>query len=220
VQATARTVAALLVLLGLTGCADQSPAAAPAPAPATATAQPGPTAAPPTVAPSRTVQPAAEPSAPGPSAVEPSTPAEQRCDHPTQGYSAYLPADWHVATGDGIEPCTFFHPEPLVLEPGSEATGVAVRAEVRDVPFEQARQDVLDEGGTLLEEGTVADRASARVQGVLAEEGLLPAGTRFTTWLVELDAGTLLLTTDDAGEDDYDTAVAVLDRMAATLEVP
>jgi hypothetical protein len=152
--------------------------------------------------------------------VEPSTPAEQRCDHPTQGYSAYLPADWHVATGDGIEPCTFFHPQPLVLEPGTEATGVAVRAEVRDVPFEQARQDVLAEGGATVQERTTSDRAAVRIEGALTEEVLLPAGTRFTTWLVELDAGTLLLTTDDAGEDDYATAVGVLDRMAGTLEIP
>jgi hypothetical protein len=41
-----------------------------------------------------------------------------------------------------------------------------------------------------------------------------------TTWLVELDTGTLLLTTDDAGEDDYEAAVVVLDAMAESLEIP
>jgi hypothetical protein len=55
---------------------------------------------------------------------------------------------------------------------------------------------------------------------VLTEEVLLPAGTRVTTWLVELDAGTLLLTTDDAGKDDYEAAVGVLDAMAESLEIP
>lgn len=207
------------MLLALTGCGGGSPGAAPS---GTASVeQPGPS---PTVAPS-TAPPTAQPSPVPDQPVEaPAAPAaeevEQRCDHPTQGYSASFPADWHVATGDGIEPCAFFHPEPLVLEPGTEATGVAVRAEVRDVPFEQARQDVLAEGGTRVEDGTVAERAAVRVEGALTQEVLLPAGTRFATWLVELDAGTLLLTTDDAGEDDYATAVAVLDRMATTLEIP
>jgi len=107
----------------------------------------------------------------------------------------------------------------LQLELRTEATGVAVRAEIRDVPFEQARQDVVAEGGTTVEEGSTADRAAVRVEGALTQEVLLPASTRFTTWLVELDAGTLLLTTDDAGDDD-DAAVQVLDRMAGTLEIP
>jgi hypothetical protein len=66
----------------------------------------------------------------------------------------------------------------------------------------------------------VAERSAVRLQGVLTEEVLLPAGTRVTTWLVELDTGTLLLTTDDAGEDDYEAAVVVLDAMAESLEIP
>ena len=164
--------------------------------------------------------PNAEPVTPASPDPAPAEPAEQRCDHPTQGYSIFFPADWFVAGGDGIEPCTFFHPEPLVLTPNSEATGVAIRAEVRDVPFDQARQDAMAEGEQTLQEQTVAERAAVRLEGVLTEEVLLPAGTRTTTWLVELDAGTLLLTTDDAGEDDYDVAVGVLDAMAESLEIP
>jgi len=218
VSGPARTATALLVLLLVAGCAGDPPTAGPAPSAATPRA--GPTAAPPPVAPTRPAEPTPTAEATSPAGEPATAPVEQRCDHPTQGYSAYLPADWHVATGDGIEPCTFFHPQPLVLEPGTEATGVAVRAEVRDVPFEQARQDVLAEGGATVQERTTSDRAAVRIEGALTEEVLLPAGTRFTTWLVELDAGTLLLTTDDAGEDDYATAVGVLDRMAGTLEIP
>lgn len=211
-MAGARTLTALLLLL-VTGCADGSPEAGPdAPTPVPAgTSAPAVTGGPtpddaPTVAPDAT--------------ATPSGPEERRCDHPTEGFSVAFPADWFVAEGDGIEPCAFFHPEPLALEPGTEATGVAIRAEVRDVPFEQARQDAEAEGEQTAQERTVTERAAVRLQGVLTEEVLLPAGTRVTTWLVELDAGTLLLTTDDAGEDDYGTAVSVLDAMAESLEIP
>ena len=57
-----------------------------------------------------------------------------------------------------------------------------------------------------------------RLEGVLTEEVLLPAGTRITTWLVELDGRTWLATTDDHGADDYDEAVRVLDELVQTLE--
>ena len=205
--------AAVLLLVLLTGCAADTaddtadPAAAPTarpevPASAEATLVLGPS------------------TAPAPTAVPAEPATEQHCDHPTEGYRIFFPADWHVAVQDGVEPCSFFSPEPLQLEPGSEASGVAIRADVREVPFEQARADVQAEGGTVLDERPVLERRTARVQGALVEEVLLPAGTRFTTWVVELDAGSLLLTTDDAGEDDYEVAVGVLDQMVAAVEIP
>ena len=130
-----RGAAGLLLLIVLTGCAGDRPSARPA-------STEGPAAAPsaipsPATAPGSAAGPTAEPAPAG----EPTEPAEQRCDHPTQGYSVAFPAGWSVAGGDGIEPCTLFHPQQLTLEPNSEATGVAIRAEVRDVPFDQARLD-------------------------------------------------------------------------------
>jgi hypothetical protein len=202
-----RTGTALLMLLVLTGCADSPPSARPAATQAAAAASSSPPA------------PAGPSAAPDPGPA-PAEPVERRCDHPTEGFSVAFPADWFVAEPDGIEPCTFFHPEPLTLPPNSEATGVAIRVDVRDVPFEQARQDALAEGEQTAQDRTVAERSAVRLQGVLTEEVLLPAGTRVTTWLVELDTGTLLLTTDDAGEDDYEAAVVVLDAMAESLEIP
>jgi hypothetical protein len=204
-----RAGTALLILLALSGCAADPPSGGPAPAEPTAAAPGAPSP------PDATRSPAAEPTS-----THPAEPEEQRCDHPTEGYSIAFPDGWFVVAAEGIEPCAFFHPEPLTLEPNSEATGVAVRAEVRDVPFDQARQDAQAEGEQTAQERTVAERAAVRLDGVLTEEVLLPAGTRTTTWLVELDAGTLLLTTDDAGDDDYDVAVQVLDEMAASLEIP
>lgn len=210
-MAAARSATGLLLLLVLTGCAAGGPTARPAATGAV------------TAAPSALPAPEAVPTtSPGPSggSVAPTEEAEQRCDHPTEAYSIAFPADWFVAAGDGIEPCTLFHLEPLNLTSNSEATGVAIRAEVRDVPFEQAQQDALAEGEQSAEDQVVADRAAVRLEGVLTEEALLPAGTRVTTWLVQLDAGTLLLTTDDAGEDDYAIAMEVLDAMAESLEIP
>jgi hypothetical protein len=119
-----------------------------------------------------------------------------------------------VADGREIEPCTFFDPQPLTLEPGTEATGVAVRLDVRDVPLEQARRDT----GGEQEDRRLGGRAAVRATGTYEDETLLPAGTRFTTWLVDLDGRTLLLTADSAARSDYEANIEVLDAMAQTVQ--
>jgi hypothetical protein len=119
-----------------------------------------------------------------------------------------------VAGGAGIEPCSFFDDEPLALEPGTEATGVAIRADVRDLPLEQARGD----SGGEQEDRTVGGRAAVRATGTYDDDALLPPGTRFTSWLVDLGGRTLLLTTDTAAGEGYDEAVEVLDAMALTVQ--
>jgi hypothetical protein len=195
-----RSVPCLLLLACvLTGCADGVVTAGPVRTPS-----PEPSASP----------PASEPASPTPSP----SPAWQRCENPAERYGLSFPADWFVAEGAGIEPCTFFDDEPLALVPASEATGVAIRVDVRDVPLEQARRDSLAEGDKQAEERTVGSRRAVRVSGVLTEEVLLPAGTRITSWLVEDGARTILLHADDAAPGGYEAAVAVLDRMALSLE--
>jgi hypothetical protein len=134
-------------------------------------------------------------------------------------YALSYPADWFVATDPGIAPCTFFDDRPVSVASRSEALGVAIRVDVRDVPLLQARQDALSEGDTTAEDRSVGDRRAVRLSGVLTGEVLLPAGTRITTWLVEDGGRTIVLTADDAGTDDYDAAVEVLDAMVQTLEV-
>jgi hypothetical protein len=189
-----RPVVGVVLGLLLTGCADdgEETAAAPTPSPspaATATGKPSP------------------------------TPAGQRCENPAAGYALTFPADWFVAEGLENKPCSFFDDEPLEIEPRSEATGVAIRVDVRDVPFDQARQDSLSEGEKQAEDTELDGRRAARIFGVLTEEALLPAGTRITTWLVEHGEGTFTISADDAGSDDYAATLEVLDEMVAGLEL-
>jgi hypothetical protein len=189
--------AAVVLLLGLLliGCSDDGDTAAPAPTPRASSPSPA-----------ATVPAQASP-----------TPATQRCENPEAGYALSFPAGWFVAEGAEIEPCTLFDPEPLMVPPRSEATGVAIRVDVRDVPFPQARQNSLSEGEKTAEDREVDGRSAARITGVLTEEVLLPAGTRITTWLVEHGGRTFTIGADDAGSDDYEATLEVLDEMVASL---
>lgn len=143
----------------------------------------------------------------------------QRCTHPTEGYSVAFPAEWFVADGERIEPCSFFAPEPLDLEPATEADGVAIRLDVLPDPFPEARRKVESDGGKVSQEASVAGRDAVRISGETDDQGLLPPGLATTTWVVDLGDRSLLLTTDEAGDDDYAASVEVLDGMARSVQV-
>lgn len=195
--AAPRTTWVLSVACGLllAGCGGDGPAA-------------------PTPTPSPTPSAASSPS-PSPTAA-----ADPRCTHPTDGYSVAYPAEWFVADGERIEPCSFFHPEPLDLEPATEADGVAIRLDVLPDAFPEARRKVQADGATQAQEDSISGRVAMRFVGETTGEGLLPAGLATTTWLVDLGDRTLLLTTDEGGRDDYAAAVEVLDEMARSVQVP
>ena len=182
--------AALLVAaLLLTGCAETDQAAAPSPAPSPTSAAPSPSASP--------------------------LPETSRCENPVQRYALSYPYEWSMGGGPGVEPCRFFDETPIAaLEPGTEVVGLAVRATVRDVPLEQARRDQPGEQ----EDQPAAGLPAVRASGTVQDDALLPPGTRYVTWLVDLGGRTLLLTADDSGEGDFAAAVAVLDEMAQTVE--
>ena len=142
-------------------------------------------------------------------------PETSRCENPVQRYALRHPFAWSTGGGPGVEPCRFFDETPIAaLEAGTEVVGLAIRATVREAPLEQARRDQPGQQ----EDRPAAGLPAVRATGTLDEDPLLPPGTRFVTWLVDLGGRTLLLTADDSGEGDFDAAVAVLDEMAQTVE--
>lgn len=42
------------------------------------------------------------------------------CTNPPYGYSVRYPADWHVSTGEVVDPCSLFDPDPIDVPPASE----------------------------------------------------------------------------------------------------
>lgn len=194
-----RTAVLLLASLTLAACGDAADVVVGAPSPSRSSAEPG-------LSPSTGASP---------------TPAtRQQCTHPAERYTVTYPADWHVADDAGVEPCSFFHPEPLELQAGTEADGVAVRLDVLTQPFPEAQRMLQEAGGKESSaQESVHGRDAVRLQGRTTGAGLLPAGLAVTTWLVDIGDRTLLLTTDEGGRDDYEQSVEVLDAMARSVQV-
>jgi hypothetical protein len=146
----------------------------------------------------------------------------QRCTSP-EGFSIAYPAGWAVNVGDTVPACTRFAPDPFTVPPGTDARVGAVSATVEPAAFE----DVAGTG-TAREidrrDTTVGDRPAVRVELVHSDEGLYPAGTRATRYVVELpdDADgprTLVVSTVGLPQFDYARNVRVLDRMIGTVEL-
>lgn len=211
------------------------------------TADPLPSQPPTTTASTEPTQPSAPAAAPGggaptASASAPSTPAPtpgatetetqvvtSTCTlEPNQdglpSVTLTYPSDWQVDDTDAAA-CRNFDPGDPSVEPATEASGVDVRAYVDAIDFARAAEPgpELTEASRL--PTTVDGFQAVRVQGTTTGEGLGPAGTRRTTWIVDLDLGTdgdggvLVIGASDRGADDYASAVDVADDIARSAVI-
>jgi len=167
--------------------------------------------------------PATEPQEP---ATEPQEPGEptgemQACTNREQGYTVEYPADWHTNEPDHPSPaCRYFDEEPIDVPEATEFFGAAITISREPVAAEELLEGG-DPGREVLsrEEFEVDGRRAFRVESESTGEGLLDAGVRFYEVIVVANGESVILTTYDFDEHDYDANREVLDRMAETLRL-
>lgn len=143
----------------------------------------------------------------------------RECSNPEARYSVRYPADWHVNPGDVASPCSYFHPQPIDLEPATEATGIAISVRREPVSFELATGEGPDK---LLKsrELEIDGRRAMRQERRSAGRGLLPKGIRIYHYVVDLGNGeTLIASTVEEAGLKYERNQEVLDEMAGTLQI-
>ncbi|HVM01506.1 MAG TPA: hypothetical protein VM263_02465 [Acidimicrobiales bacterium] len=145
----------------------------------------------------------------------------QSCTHEERGIRVVVPypEGWHVNGGEATA-CSAFDPEPISLRAGTEFPldlAVVVRVE----PVELARATGssglrIEDQRQLQVDGRQAVRLVARSTG----EPMAPEGARSVRYVV--DAGperSIIATTWDVEGNDFETAVAALDRMAEGFDI-
>lgn len=211
---------AAVVILGCGGDADEGAETSTTPPTSTTDAspplQPTPGSSPtpaPTVAPT--------PTATGSTPERPALADPTTCTNPEAGYTVDHPSAWSTNDGDVVAACSLFGPEPFGVPEATDerVAPISVFREnvaFSDLPVEQGAERAL----------TVVDGFQAvRVEGIYDGEGLYPAGTRFTSYRIDLapgvddGAGTLLADVIDVGDIDYDEAQRTLDLMIRTLVI-
>lgn len=141
------------------------------------------------------------------------------CTNEASGYRVQYPADWYTNKGDPTEPCSFFHSEPFEVPEGTEFLDVGALVGREPVPFdvvagEDPSRTVLEE-----EETEIAGNRAVRLESEATGEGLLDRGTRFYEVIVEVDGESLIVSTFDLGDLDYERNKEVVDEIAAGLEL-
>lgn len=144
------------------------------------------------------------------------------CESPA-GFAIGHPASWLTNPGDVVPACSQFHPQPFQLPPASDARVAAVVASVQPVPFADLAAPRLSPE-QVRAETTVDGLPAVRLEYQDSGQGLWPAGTPITQYLVDLSPSgrnpqTLSIDTIGLEGFDYATNQVVLDRMVRTLRV-
>ena len=144
------------------------------------------------------------------------------CENP-EGFTISAPADWATNAGDVVPACSQFNPEPFDVPRGTDERVAAIAAYVDPVPFATAAEP--DENGEEDRAVTTIDgRQAVRISGESSGDGLYPAVTPMTSYLIDVtpeggEPATLFVNTIGTAPFDYDTNVVVLDRMARTIDI-
>lgn len=144
------------------------------------------------------------------------------CENP-EGFTISAPVDWATNAGDVVPACSQFNPDPFDVPRGTDERVAAITAYVDPVPFLTAARP--DENGEEDRAVTTIDgRQAVRISGESSGEGLFPAGTPMTSYLIDVtpeggEPATLFVNTIGTAPFDYDTNAVVLDRMARTIVI-
>ena len=196
-----------------------------------------PTTSTPMATPSETESQAVTPSPSSSSAVSTSpttTPGEgdgfedaAECENTEVGYEVEYPADWWA--NERIEPseddpgftpilaCTYFAAEPVDLQPNAGLpSGIAIQ-------FGVANEEPVVSGDIVDEEAVSVDGRNAvlRVERPAPSPGFIPEGSLIYRYVIEVDGGYLVASTDNILLDDeaYEESKAILDAMMETLDI-
>ncbi|WNG62350.1 hypothetical protein F0U59_52380 [Archangium gephyra] len=149
-------------------------------------------------------------------------PSLSRCSNPAGRYSIAHPSAWKTNTGNGVEPCRFFHPTPFEVQPHSEEPLVAVSVKREPMPLDTFVQGNTGSSNEVLQQEklTLAGRPAVRLELRATQESpLLPPGTREYLYAIGDGDSVVRLSTLAVRGLDYAGNRAVLDEMVRTLEL-
>lgn len=141
--------------------------------------------------------------------------APQTCTS-SEGFSVEVPAGWVVNDGSVVPPCSQFHRDDFTVPAGTDERVAAITAYREAVPYSTAAQPQEGEDRAVT---AVDGRQAVRLAYEFSGEGLYPAGTPITSYIVDLGEETLFLDTIGTPAFDYEANVEVVDRMAQTLTI-
>lgn len=142
------------------------------------------------------------------------------CVNDLDHYSIEYPADWHVNSGDILNPCSLFDPDSIVVPENSEIpVEIAVSIDFEPVDFATLTEDALGRRDLSRESATIDRREAVRIEGESTGAGLFEPGLRSYQYFIDLGDTTVIASTYDAGTLPFERKCQILDAMMATLDL-
>lgn len=154
-------------------------------------------------------------------ASRPPAPSLTRCSNPAGRYSIGYPSSWKANTGNGVEPCRFFHPTAFEVQPHSEEPLVAVSVKREPMSLDTFVQGNTGASYEVLQQErlTLAGRPAVRLElRATSESPLLPPGTREYLYAIADGDSVIRASTLAVRGLDYPGNKAVLDKMVRSLK--
>lgn len=143
----------------------------------------------------------------------------QTCTNEAAGYTIRYPAEWHTNTGEVVNQCRVFDPEPISLPVQSESLDEAVHIRVSDVSYDRASQtDEFTATELSRRSITVDGQPAVVIESEATGRGLVSEGVRIYQYIVNLSNQTLIAATYDVQGQDYQRNQQVLDQMMDSIE--
>jgi hypothetical protein len=148
------------------------------------------------------------------------TPLEQDCEG--NGYRVAYPTGWSTNDGSVVDRCTYFDARPLTVPVAGEFVSPAITIDVIDTSASSFAASVRSSADQVLSErgGVIDGVGSIVLEWTTPGESLLPAGARLYAHVAPFpDGRALLLITRSVANGSYELNRAVLDEMAATMDI-
>lgn len=146
------------------------------------------------------------------------TPRATTCTNTAEHVRVQLPAGWFTELNDLFGPCKLFGAAPFVVIPQSDAMTAGAYALVDPAPFPGSTDGTSKLLST--KDTTVHGRQARVVEVESTGAGLLPAGTRTYTYLIDWGTlGTLRISASGMPSTGYDASKAGVDALAASAEL-
>ncbi|MEC4818238.1 MAG: S-layer homology domain-containing protein [Scytonema sp. PMC 1069.18] len=144
----------------------------------------------------------------------------QRCTNDQIGYAVSYPNNWQTNSGEVVNQCEVFDSESIQLEPYTEDFDEAVYFDLEKVSFDRlANPDSRSANVISRREITIDGRQAVVIETEATGFGLLPEGRLSYKYVIDFGDRTLVATTYDVPNQDYQRNKQVLDRMVDSLDL-
>ena len=159
------------------------------------------------------------PTSTSPTETDNSLVLNRTCVNKAIGYQINYPQGWQTNSGEVVNRCRVFDPRSAEVPEYTESIGKAIYLRVENnVSFEEIAKEDLSERHLSSKTTNIKDRRAVVIESESTGKALLRKGIRKYSYIVDLGNKTLIATTYDTTDSNYQQNKQILDRMMTMIK--